>query len=150
MKNIIIIPFLFILLFSCKEGAPVEQPKPKNLLSTEEMIKIITDLTVIEATYQMRYVQVSRYSHLIQQAADSIFLVHKTSREIYETSFDYYTGDQLEMIKIYQAVKLNIDKKIKELPDESSSENENPVEEQVSQQPNVVKPYLNEENLPNQ
>lgn len=148
MKFLLIISLLFTLLFSCKEDVPVERPEPKNLLSAEEMIKIMTDLTVVEAAYQMRYVQVSRYSHLMQKAADSIFLIHKTNRTNYESSFDYYTGDQLEMVKIYQAVKLNIENKIKDVPEESP-ENVDPIVEKATEQSNSAKPYLSEENLPN-
>lgn len=119
MNKWVVIIVFFSLLFSCKERVSSEFPAPDNLLSQQQMITILTELSVVEASYQMKYIQVSRYSTVLQKDADSIFNVFKTDNNAFEASMEYYGYHQEKLAEIYQTVKENIEKRQRELPDVS-------------------------------
>lgn len=94
----------------------MDYPEPENLLDKERMTDVLTELSIIEAAYQMKYIQVSRYSSVLLQDADSVFRVFNTDKDAFDASMDYYGHHQQELAEIYQAVKVNIEKRQAELP----------------------------------
>jgi hypothetical protein len=64
----------------------------------------------------VKYIQVSRYSSLIDQQADSLFRALGTDKKSFEESIEYYTRHQEDLVEIYQQVKSNFEKRIAELP----------------------------------
>ena len=106
-------------LVSCSEKASVSYPEPDNLLKKEVFVEILTELTFLESAYQVKYIQVTRYSNLLQQQSDSIFKVFKTDRNVFEENMDYYTHHQEQLVEIYQLVKANLERKKEELPSQT-------------------------------
>lgn len=104
-----------MVLFSCSEKASVSYPEPDSLLGKEEFVEILTELTFLESAYQIKYIQVTRYSNQLQQQSDSIFKVFKTDRNVFEENMDYYTHHQEQLAEIYQLVKANLERKKEEL-----------------------------------
>lgn len=102
-------------LAACNEKVSVSYPEPNSLIEKEEFVAILTELTVLESAYQTKYVQVTRYSGLLQQQSDSIFRVFKTDRNVFEESMDYYAHHQEQLVKIYEQVKVNLEKRKEEL-----------------------------------
>lgn len=108
-----------VLIAACGRESVDKFPEPDNLVEKEQLIPVLTDLSIIESVYQVKYIQVSRYSTLLQREADSIFQKYNITREDYENSMEYYSHNQEEMLEIYQQVKKNIEKQRSELPPES-------------------------------
>lgn len=135
MKKLSLIIGIVLGLASCRGKVSVSYPEPDHLLEEEQMIGIITELSIIEAVYQMKYIQISRYSTLLQQDADSIFRIFGTDKNVFEESMTYYSHHQLEMVEIYQSVKLNLEKRQSELPEETeesiSQDNESEMPERT-------------------
>lgn len=117
-KLLLILPVILIGLVSCHDKTSVSYPEPDRLIGREEMIGIMTELSVAEALYQMKYIQVTRYSYLLQQDADSIFRIFGTDKEAYEESMTYYAHHQEELAGMYQEVKANLEKRLAGLPQE--------------------------------
>jgi hypothetical protein len=115
MKFSVFIAF-FLVFTACSEKASESYPEPDNLLEKEEMVEILTELTFLESAYQVKYIQVSRYSSLIDQQADSLFRALGTDKKSFEESIEYYTRHQEDLVEIYQQVKSNFEKRIAELP----------------------------------
>lgn len=116
MKRFLLIIGIVSVLVSCKGSISGFYPEPDNLLSKEEMVDILTELAIIESAYQMKYVQVTRYSKVLQQDADSIFRAFKADRHTFEESMTYYGYHQEELIEIYQYVKANLEQRQADLP----------------------------------
>jgi hypothetical protein len=108
-----------VLISACKGESVDKFPEPDNLLEKEQLIPILADLSIVESAYQVKYIQVSRYSTLLQKEADSIFQRHEVTRDDYEKSMEYYSHNQEELMEIYQEVKKKIEKQRNELPPES-------------------------------
>lgn len=146
MKILIAIAVVFSFA-SCKEKTSLSYPKPENLIEREQMIGILTELSVVEAGYQVKYIQVTRYSYLLQQDADSIFKVFGTDKQAYDESMTYYTHHQEEMLEIYQAVKVNLEKKLAELPQEVETETEERIIKEIRDEDNVNLRIRTEEDM---
>lgn len=102
------------MLVSCHENATVSYPEPDNLLEKEQMTKVLTELTLLESAYQTKYIQVSRYSSLINEQADSLFRALGTDKKTFDESMEYYSRHQEDLLEIYQQVKSNLEKRINE------------------------------------
>lgn len=102
-------------LASCGEKVSVSYPEPDQLIEKVEFVEILTELTFLESAYQVKYVQVTRYSHLLQQQSDSIFRVFKTDRNSFEESMEYYAHHQEQLAEIYELVKANLEKRKEKL-----------------------------------
>ncbi|HNS41526.1 MAG TPA: DUF4296 domain-containing protein [Taishania sp.] len=122
--------YIFLLtlgLFACKPTVEVGAEKPATLLTKEQMVAILTDLTIMESVYQQKYIQVPRFSYLMIKEADSIFKKHGTSQLVFDANMDYYSADLEALESIYQQVKSNLIAqqnalpKVETLPQDDSS-----------------------------
>lgn len=107
---------LVMILISCQRSEAVVEEKPQNFLDKNKMINILTELTVLESTYQMKYIQASRFSYLMQKDADSIFHVFKINGKIFEENMTYYNSNPGELAEIYADVKKKIEQRQAKLP----------------------------------
>jgi hypothetical protein len=107
MNKLIFFIGICALFVSCKEKEHYESV-PKALIPKEKMIDLITNLTILESTYQAKYVQVTRYSWLLQQEADSLFKANGITRQQYDESLTYYNKQHEEMVEMYQEVKTKL------------------------------------------
>src|SRR5690606_17399921 len=116
--------FLIVTLTLFFVGCSVEErvtagEKPADLIDKVKMTNILVDLSIVESTYQIKYIHVIRYNSLLQKEADSIFHVNKVSREQFESSMGYYSVNQEELKDIYQKVRAEIEKRHKQLDQEN-------------------------------
>lgn len=110
------IVLLVISLISCHRSETEIETKPQNFLDRNKMINVLTELTVLESTYQMKYIQASRFSYLMQEDADSLFHVFKIDGKIFEENMKYYNSNPGELAEIYDEVKKNIEQRKEKLP----------------------------------
>jgi hypothetical protein len=103
--------YIFLLtlgLFACKPTVEVGAEKPEILLTKEQMVAVLTDLTIMESVYQQKYIQVPRFSYLMIKEADSILKKHGTSQLVFDANMNYYSADLEALESIYQQVKRNL------------------------------------------
>jgi len=100
-KQFIIFVFLLTGFISC-DKLPIE--KPENLISEKEMIKMLVDIHIAEATFNhMRYDSVMKKS----TSADFYYSVldkYQTPDSIFEKSFVFYASTPRQFEKMYQDV----------------------------------------------
>lgn len=116
------IVLLIVLLSSCVDSIP-QKPEPENLVEREKMVVILTDLSILETAYQLKYVQVAKYADQLKIGGDSILKAYKVSFEDFDQSMDFYGSDQEEMTRIYDDVKAKLETKRKELEAQLKQEN---------------------------
>lgn len=116
------IVLLIVLLSSCVDSIP-QKPEPENLVEREKMVAILTDLSILETAYQLKYVQVAKYADQLKIGGDSILNAYKVSFEDFDQSMDFYGSDQEEMTRIYDDVKAKLETKRKELEAQLKQEN---------------------------
>lgn len=112
--KIIAIILLLIGATACSEDIRHKEA-PKNLLTEDEMVEILTELSVLEASYQLKYVQLNKYTKLLKASGDSLIQAHGVNPKDFERNMDYYGMKQAEMIKIYERVRSNLEKSKAEL-----------------------------------
>ena len=102
MKKLFII-FVFLLtgLVSC-DKLPIE--KPENLISEKEMIKMLVDIHIAEATFNHM-----RYDSLIKKSSSANFYYsildkYQTPDSVFEKSFVFYASTPKQFEKMYQDV----------------------------------------------
>ena len=102
MKKLFII-FVFLLtgLVSC-DKLPIE--KPENLISEKEMIKMLVDIHIAEATFNHM-----RYDSLIKKSSSTDFYYsildkYQIPDSVFEKSFVFYASTPRQFEKMYQDV----------------------------------------------
>jgi|GEM_PF-3059119 len=125
------IRFLFISVLGLCLSACGNEPfeyvveKPANLMPKEKLIDVLTEVTIIEAAHQMKYIQVGRYSTILQNECDSLFKEKNTDKEAFEASMRYYSLQIKVMKKIYESVNNEIAKRKSELVIEPTEDSGN-------------------------
>lgn len=106
-KNIVFL-LLVVAFFSCDKEV---YKKPKNLISEKEMVDIMVDLHIAEATYhKFRYTKDNWISEVSSASFyHSILDKYKVSQSNFEESYLYYVSRPKKYNKLYSAVtdKLN-------------------------------------------
>lgn len=106
-RYLLVLMPLLMAFYSCDE--PVVE-KPKNLVSRDKMINILTDIHLAEAIYQTRRFSNDRIMRLTDtDFYYSVLRKHNVPDSTFEMSLIYYTSMPKEYEKIYSRVlnKLN-------------------------------------------
>lgn len=120
MKKFCLFLFFTLAVFSCQRSIE----KPKDLLSKSEMADIMADIYLYrQMPFNEPVMPVSSFDTYV-----SIFKKHKTTKETFQQSFDYYYIHSDEMAEIY-------DKTIDNLKDKLPEEQRKQLEEEKSKKP---------------
>jgi hypothetical protein len=100
-KQLIILVFLLTGFISC-DKLPIE--KPDNLISKKDMIEILVDVHIAEATFNHM-----RYDSLIKKSSSADFYYsvldkYQVPDSIFEKSFVFYASTPKQFEKMYQDV----------------------------------------------
>lgn len=100
-KSFIIFVFLLTGFISC-DKLPIE--KPDHLISKKEMIKMLVDIHIAEATYSHM-----RYDSLIKKSSSANFYYsildkYQVADSVFEKSFVFYASTPKHFEKMYQDV----------------------------------------------
>lgn len=93
--------FLFILVLSCNNGPPT------NVLPTEKMTGIMTDLQLTDAAYKLELLP-DTYKNQPQKYYIEILTIHQTDSATYNRSLIYYAENPKLLKNIYIEVEKNI------------------------------------------
>ena len=108
---------LIVVLASCSRT--IERgPAPKNLLSKEKMVEVMTEMVKLESYVKDTYKQVPVYHKSMARSGDSLLESFSLTRENYESSLDYYGKRQDQMKEIYDDVLEELNKEIGKLQSE--------------------------------
>jgi hypothetical protein len=95
--------FALFFLVSCTEEKEVEAPN--GLLSEQEMVEILTEISKVEARFQRRLsIRGSNNEDLVSHNYSVIFDAHGITMEQYKTSFEYYEQSPKAMQIIFDSV----------------------------------------------
>lgn len=130
----LLIVLLVIIVISCQRSGGEIQEKPQNFLDKNKMINILTELTVIESMYQMKYIQASRFSYLMQKDADSLFHIFKTDSKTFDENITYYNSKPDELAEMYTEVKNNLEKRKAKLPKKKEEDVESSIDTTIINQ----------------
>jgi len=101
MKQSILILLLFILVgTSCSNENKLEE----KLIPKEKMALILTDLMLLEATYNMQLVRLEDKDERMLKYSDEILDHHNVSRESFDYSYDYYMAHSEEFEATFELV----------------------------------------------
>mgnify|MGYP003651776042 CR=1 FL=1 len=103
-----------ILISSCSTGV-MEIEEPKNLMSKDEMIQVMTELVKLESHIQAIYPSVSEYNKTMMNSSDKLFKRLKVNSKDFEASIDYYGSHQEQMKEIYNEVLDELNSELGEL-----------------------------------
>ncbi len=103
-----IIPFLLILLFSCKEKYP---PVPKDLIQTPAMEQILSDMLIADALSETRGLGGVNEKLFTEQYYATIFKNHGVTRELFVKSYHFYEDNPVILNNIYDSVLSDISKR---------------------------------------
>lgn len=94
---------LVVFLTACEDKVGA-LPKPRNLIREDEMVNVLTELTLIESHIQMKYLQVARYKKVMERSGDEVLKKYRITRKQFESSLDYYGSRQEKMQELYARV----------------------------------------------
>jgi len=101
-----------LLLSACgiKSSGP-EIKKPEPLLSKEQMVLILTDLHLLEASVNLRNAQNQATSKKDTLLYSDIFKKHATSYEVFQQNFRYYASQPVVLSQLYDEVIIDLTRK---------------------------------------
>ena len=102
MKKFLVILFLLIIAFASCDKPPI--PKPKKLIKEKEMIKMLVDIHLAEATYQkMRFDSIMKNFTSVDYYY-SILEKYEVADSVFEKSFVYYASNPRQFEQMYRKV----------------------------------------------
>ncbi len=88
------------LLFGCKE----EETIPENVLSEEEMVKVLIDIRIAEGQVNALSISPDSATNLFQYIENRIFEEHDVDTMAYLKSYEYYMLNSEKFLRINDIV----------------------------------------------
>lgn len=102
MKSFTIFFIASILFqFSCSNS---KQEIPENILNEEQMIALMCDMQLAEATIKLQINRLDSASIHSDSLYNAVFTKHSINKEIFDKNFDYYNLQPSKMENIYNRV----------------------------------------------
>ena len=111
MKYFLLI-FILSVLIACenRQSSSVGDPvKPDSIISRDQMIRILTDVHLIEAGLAYLKTRGEWTKELSDNYYKAVFSKYKISKTRFTSNFDYYQRDQENLIKMYDEVITNLE-----------------------------------------
>ena len=116
--------FIFLIILSIGFSCNNKNKKPDTLIQKNEMSLILTDLTMLEATYNTRLIRVSDKTERMLKYSEEVLDRHNVSKENFDVSYEYYMDNPEEFEMIMELVFEELNK----LETEASKYNEKELE----------------------
>jgi len=94
------ITFLLLFLFSCDRT----EKRPENIISEDNMVPILVDIQILEATYNNRLIHEEDRNERMERYYKEIFEKHETSSDLFNESYTYYEAHPIKLEAIYEVV----------------------------------------------
>lgn len=93
---------LALLLFHSACNNP--DPKPKNMLEDEEMVKVLIELHLVEARADLLNIPQDSLRPILERRYDEIFAELDIDTAAFNASFNFYEHNPAQMDSLYQKV----------------------------------------------
>ena len=100
--------FFVFLLFACKSQPVVNG---QNVIEEEKMIVLLEKVTLLEHYFQAKYGTPSVYKEALDSSVALVLKKNGVTKKEYETSFEYYTKDQVRFKKMQEKIIERLNKK---------------------------------------
>ncbi|MDP3463798.1 MAG: DUF4296 domain-containing protein [Bacteroidales bacterium] len=108
----LIIGFLLVaivsLSISCKRNDTIKTPKPEIMLAENQMVQIITDISLAEASLNYKRNKGVTLTGFKEPVFSLIFEKHGITRQIIEENLNWYNQNPELMEKIYDSVMVQL------------------------------------------
>lgn len=84
------------------------EPKPKNMLSDEELVKVLTELHLVEARADLMDIPQDSLRPLLENRYEEIFVELGVDTAAFNATFAYYEHNPAQMDSLYQKVVDNL------------------------------------------
>jgi|ERR1039458_9699160 hypothetical protein len=111
MKKIIgyvLIVLMPLIIQSC--SAPVVVI-PNDVLSQEKMVEVLTDIHLAESAITLKFTNKDTSKLQAKVFYDFVYKAHKTTKEQFSKSYDFYVAHPELLNKIYDDVLIELSKK---------------------------------------
>lgn len=96
---------LFVLLYVISCGKKKKEfVVPDGIIKKEEMVKILADIHITEATINLRNVSATNTVSLNASLYKNVFVKHSIAKEEFEKSYTYYSGNTELFNDVYDNV----------------------------------------------
>lgn len=102
MINKLLILLSCTLLFSCVEEEKVVVPT--NVLSQQKMAEVMQDVHLLEAAMTLNVYDHGRKNHEIPLQNFDVFDKHQITKQVYDSSFTFYSLHPYMLWEIYQQI----------------------------------------------
>ncbi|MDP1803016.1 MAG: DUF4296 domain-containing protein [Bacteroidota bacterium] len=109
LKKIILLPILFVLVFSCGQGGEEDVTVPDNILSEEKFTKILLDFALAESASNINVKNVPAERSDSTYAFDPL-VENKVSRAQYDSAIVFYSKHPGLYKKIYENILVSLSK----------------------------------------
>jgi hypothetical protein len=96
--------FLIITLFYLVSCSPASEPQPANLLSEEQMTRIMMDVHLAEAQVENAALPLDSGDAVYRKMQRQILQKHQVKEADFNTSYQYYLRNLNLLDKIYEKV----------------------------------------------
>jgi len=126
--------FIFLIIISIGFSCNNQNKKPDMLIQQTEMSLILTDLTLLEATYNTRLIRIADKTERMLKYSEEILDRHNVSKENFDISYEYYMDHPEEFEVIMELVFEELNK----LETEASKYNEVEIETEQKTDSTIV------------
>lgn len=109
------ITFVLLVFTSCGEK---EEKRPEHIWDEERMIEVLTEFHKTEAYVRLDYHHFGDSAYVTDSVFNATFQQLGTSREEYDSNYNYYLNHPKEMEKVYEKVIINLNEASGELEKE--------------------------------
>lgn len=112
------VQLLFCLfLFAACNPREIVIDKPKDLIPKDSLTSLLTDLVVLEAHIQSKYMQLNNYTEIMSKSGDSLLKKHGLTYDRFQSSMMYYGQLPHTMDTIYTNVIDTLTIRVVNLPE---------------------------------
>ncbi|MGD1843988.1 MAG: DUF4296 domain-containing protein [Salibacteraceae bacterium] len=101
--RLLVVSLLLLAVMSCSIR-PMLPPRPDDVLEEEQMLELLVDVHMIEATIQRRLIKGANPNWFGAQQYKLMFDRHGVPQEQFERSYQYYYQDSKKMTELYEKV----------------------------------------------
>jgi Domain of unknown function (DUF4296) len=108
-KGLPLIFVLLVVLFSCGKKK-TDFAIPDDVIKRGEMVKILADVHIAEATINLRNVAVPDVRNLNAALYKNIFVKHQITKEEFTKSYNFYSNNTELFNEMYDSVIMELNK----------------------------------------
>ena len=95
---------LFLILCLIQVSCQLDQEKPSDLIEKDQMVLLLKDMMLLEATYNTRLIKLNDKKEKMIQYSDEILEKHAVSKKSFDDSYEYYLDHSTEFEDILELV----------------------------------------------